>query len=833
MKIFDFFKLHKNKVVVIVQCRLSSTRLPGKALLPLGGKTVLEWVLKSMKQLSADKYVLATDTDSLEKLAPFAKKCGFETFAGSREDVLDRFCKVIELTKAQTVVRATADNPFLFYEAAQELLQLYKKRVSEENIDYITFTGLPHGSGIEIFNAQSLVKAASMTSDPYDHEHVGPAIYNHQETFKALFIPSPEKYNFPELRTTIDTAQDYRRALTLVKIISSSKKVEKPYTCEEILRGMNTNCVHYPVLFVPCVQKGCGTGHLRRCLKLAQKTNADIYIPRNATLPNIDELVSKAVALGLEEYKVVRELQGSENYALIVTDLFKTDNEILKELSGKGTIVALDDGRENLDHAEYVLDIIPSLALQRKANLIEDAFIELPHKRLEETSRPSAIRTAVVSLGGEDPSHLSLPAALALAKCGIYVTLILNDAESCKKQIPQDLQKYINVSEPLAELKEKLIEYDLVVSHYGFTAFEAKKAGCAVILLGTSSYHEKLAKKYGFACLAASEITERKFNALLQNPQILYQKSQDIKELDLADFIIELSQGKKINCPICRKASAKTDMVVARTPSKTYRRCHQCGMLYLSYRKENHDTVYNKSYFYEDYQKQYGKTYIEDFASIKAQCVRRVSIMDFLYRKIHYPLTPAVLDIGCAMGPFLDAASDAGWQVYGTDVSREAVDYVQNTLHYPASVSKFPDFSPEKDFGIKEFDAVSMWYVIEHFENLDAVLNSVSKLLKKGGVFAFSTPSASGVSARFNTQEFFNSSPSDHYTLWEIKKTFSILKKYGFTVLKIVSTGHHPERFPSVKKHGWDKNSLQYSLVNLKSHILRLGDTFEVYCKKN
>ena len=49
----------KKRVVVIVQCRLSSTRLPRKALLPLGGKTILEWTLASMKKVEASKYFLA------------------------------------------------------------------------------------------------------------------------------------------------------------------------------------------------------------------------------------------------------------------------------------------------------------------------------------------------------------------------------------------------------------------------------------------------------------------------------------------------------------------------------------------------------------------------------------------------------------------------------------------------------------------------------------------------------------------------------------------------------------------------------------------------------
>ena len=255
-------------------------------------------------------------------------------------------------------------------------------------------------------------------------------------------------------------------------------------------------------------------------------------------------------------------------------------------------------------------------------------------------------------------------------------------------------------------------------------------------------------------------------------------------------------------------------------------------MLYISWTTDGFDTNYDEKYFFDSYKKQYGRTYLEDFKAIKTQCVRRISVIDYIFRNKHKVITPAVLDVGCAFGPFLDAANDAGWQVFGTDISQEAVSYVQDKLHYPASLSAFPAFDSVTEFGIKEFDVVTMWYVIEHFQDLDSVLKAVSKILKRGGVFAFSTPSASGVSGRFNTQSFFQSSPADHFTLWEPSRASSILKRYGFRVQRIVSTGHHPERFPNLARDKVRPNSIQYALYAAASRFFGLGDTFEVYCIK-
>jgi 2-polyprenyl-3-methyl-5-hydroxy-6-metoxy-1,4-benzoquinol methylase len=250
---------------------------------------------------------------------------------------------------------------------------------------------------------------------------------------------------------------------------------------------------------------------------------------------------------------------------------------------------------------------------------------------------------------------------------------------------------------------------------------------------------------------------------------------------------------------------------------------------------------YDYSYFFDDYKKQYGKTYLEDFAAIKIQCVRRTSYIDSFFwlnqhssmkRRKYGSVIPAVLDVGCAYGPFLSAAADAGWQVYGTDISRQAVSYVQDELHYPAVCASFPNFDPEMEFGVRQFDAVTMWFVIEHFQNLDAVLRAVSKMLKTGGIFAFSTPSASGVSARYSPEKFYSQNPADHFSIWELKNTPAILERYGFRLLKTVSTGHHPERFPSSVHNPPKQKSLHHSVLNAVSTIFRLGDTFEIYCTK-
>lgn len=833
------------KVIVGVQCRLSSTRLPGKALLPLGGKTVLDWTLSSMKKVEADEYWVATDENSYEKLLPVCERNGFNVFTGPLEDVLERYCLLIEKTKADAVIRATADNPFLFYESAVSLLEQYKRRRETSKCDYITYQNLPHGSGIEIFDAHSLIEAKKLTDLPYDHEHVGPSLYNHPENFTSIMIPSPKDWNFPKFRTTIDTKADYRRALSIVKKISGNDfseecPVKKPYSSSQIISALEDSAIQNPVLCVPCVKKGKGTGHLRRCLSVALETGADVYIPFDAALAEKDELLNEAFENGLSKSQIVSDLPEKDDYSMILTDAFTLERELALKLASAAPLVAIDEGSLNGDLCDCLVDIIPSYGLQRPANLADPSFITLP-KNVRKEKRPDRfddIKTVLITVGGEDPADLVVPAvnALCSAKTKIKITAVSTD-ENAVSRIPEEYRDNVTFSLPIHNLRERLYEYDVVITHYGFTAFEALAAGCGVLLLGTTTLHVQLAQKYNFECLPSQSINQENLLAFLSDVKSLYPESpvadnDSSKRRGLGDFVKTLAKGRRFYCPVCQKKHESfTDPISARTSRHTFRRCRNCGMLYMSWTMDSEDTKYGEDYFFADYKKQYGKTYLEDFKQIKSQCIRRTSIIDYVYRGSHKVITPSVLDIGCAFGPYLDAAADAGWQVFGTDASQEAVDYVQNTLHYPAAVSKFPAFDPGSEFGVKNFDAVTMWYVIEHFQNLDSVLRSVSRILKNGGVFAFSTPSASGVSGRFNTQSFFENSPADHYSLWEPGRAASILKRYGFRVVKVVSTGHHPERFPQLagkKKPA----SLEWALYSGASRFFGLGDTFEIYCRK-
>ena len=191
---------------------------------------------------------------------------------------------------------------------------------------------------------------------------------------------------------------------------------------------------------------------------------------------------------------------------------------------------------------------------------------------------------------------------------------------------------------------------------------------------------------------------------------------------------------------------------------------------------------------------------------------------------------PRLLEIGCAHGPHLAAARDEGFIPMGIDPTKDAVDYVRNTLGIQIVEGLFPQTPIPVS---KPFDVVTLWLAIEHMPDCIPVLAEIHKLLKPGGILAISTPSYSGISGRKAVKQFLHNSPADHFTIWSPKMCKKALALYGFKVKKIFIYASHPECFPLIGKFiKSDKNPLFWVFYAL-CKIFGLSDMFEVYAVKN
>jgi 2-polyprenyl-3-methyl-5-hydroxy-6-metoxy-1,4-benzoquinol methylase/spore coat polysaccharide biosynthesis predicted glycosyltransferase SpsG len=584
------------------------------------------------------------------------------------------------------------------------------------------------------------------------------------------------------------------------------------------------------VLIVPCCEKGKGGGHLTRCIKL---TNDLRVMGRNVWLylPSIRyETENLIQSMNFNASWLVTEngLQDiSPNIDFIVLDFFQASKEELARWKKIAPVFGIDEGGKYRDWFDFLIDIlVPEKLGVPHANISSPSFLNFPSRPLPQKHNLNNKIKILVSFGQEDQSGLGLSVSKKLCRQNsgnLDITYITGELSGRQVEICHN----INVLKSIPRLSERLCEYDLVITHYGITAYETLYAGTAVMLINPASYHKKLSKAaYFYTISNLPEINHVLLEKLKKHcKEQIFKLGLDKKSKSLANLISSLSPQVTRSCPVCGKV--ENNRSIARFTERTYRRCLYCGIIYME-RIRLPIVKYDKEYFFDAYKKQYGKTYLEDFTNLTVLAKRRLSIIRSLLTK-NEPGNPFILDIGCAYGPFLSAAKNEGFSPAGIDPAHDAVRYVQETLGIPAVQGFFPDcqlpYAPP-------YNIITLWYVIEHFRDCAAILTEIKKILKPGGILAFSTPSFSGISGRKSFHNFLEKSPADHFTVWSPKMCKKVLSLADFKVKKIVIRGHHPERFPLFEKFASNGNTLFFWLLLAISKIFCLGETFEVYALK-
>jgi spore coat polysaccharide biosynthesis protein SpsF len=209
------------KTIALVQARLASTRLPGKVLLPLDGKCILQHVLDRLAQARClDCVVVATsDRATDDHLVAACDEWNVPVFRGNEVDVLGRFVAAARAFDAAQIVRVNADNPLIDPAFVDRLVD----DAAVQGGDYVSFR---RGDGrpvmltalsffAETLSRECLERADREITDPFEREHVTVGIYNRPEAFAVRWLDVPAFCNDPQLRFTVDTPADFELLLDL------------------------------------------------------------------------------------------------------------------------------------------------------------------------------------------------------------------------------------------------------------------------------------------------------------------------------------------------------------------------------------------------------------------------------------------------------------------------------------------------------------------------------------------------------------------------------------------------------------------------------------------
>jgi spore coat polysaccharide biosynthesis protein SpsF len=197
------------RIVAIVQARMSSTRLPGKTLMPLGGRTVLANVIARVQAASRiDAGVVATTTEAIDDpIVAEAARLGVPVFRGSRDDVLSRYLGAAAAYRADVVVRVTADCPLIDPTVIDRVVQALLEYGSPYASNSIV-RSYPRGLDVEAFTLGALKEAAAEADNPEDREHVTLFFHRHPERYARTSVVSDEDTS--SYRWTLDTEDDLR-----------------------------------------------------------------------------------------------------------------------------------------------------------------------------------------------------------------------------------------------------------------------------------------------------------------------------------------------------------------------------------------------------------------------------------------------------------------------------------------------------------------------------------------------------------------------------------------------------------------------------------------------
>ena len=238
----------RDKIVIVVQARMSSSRLPGKVMLPILGKSLLYRMIERLKMISHKaEIVIATSREKVDDvIAHEATQMDVACYRGSLDNLLDRHYRAAKMLNADIVLKIPSDCPLIDPRIIDDVLSYYFARPGAydyvSNLHPATF---PDGNDVEIMTMKCLERTWKEATRPLELEHTTPYIWENAEKFNignVLWLTDND-YSMSH-RFTIDYEADYR----FIKRVFEELYVGKPdFSCYDILNLLDSKPAIYDI----------------------------------------------------------------------------------------------------------------------------------------------------------------------------------------------------------------------------------------------------------------------------------------------------------------------------------------------------------------------------------------------------------------------------------------------------------------------------------------------------------------------------------------------------------------------------------------------------------
>lgn len=522
------------RVVGVVQARMGSTRLPGKALMPLAGRPLIWHVLTRLSRSERlDQVVLATTTaGSDDALADYVSAMGIRVVRGSERNVLARFIQAAEMTRADVVVRITGDCPLVDPWLVDYLVDALP---SDAGYVQVEPDNVLIDEGVDPCTTWALHLLASHAGDdPVAQEHVTSYFKLHPDLVPVARCEAPMERRLKGARISVDTPADLRFLEQIYQRMGVPPGELDVVALAALLRAepelMNLNAhvvrkhtrVDNRSIVVRCDGHAeIGLGHVVRCLAIAEalrdRHGMRVLFAVDQGAPARDLVAGHGFALADprsdaedEPAWLDRILATAGAEGLIVDVRTRLSPDAVRRWRGRGILTAvIDDGSPRRLAAE--LAFYPPVPQLRQFNwngfsgALYVGWDYLPLRRdfaratrTQEAGRPERLRI-LVTMGGSDPGGATAVAIKALAGIAGALDVTVIAGSACRDV--EHLADLMRTRLPDAHLlhgtddmPNLMASADLALISFGMTAYEAASVGTPTLALCLSPDHEDSAR---------------------------------------------------------------------------------------------------------------------------------------------------------------------------------------------------------------------------------------------------------------------------------------------------------------------------------------------------
>ncbi len=225
-------------IIAIIQCRMGSTRLPGKMLKEIDNRSILELITHrvSMSNLITDIIIATTTNQKDDIIQAKCKSLNYKCFRGSEDDVLQRVHDAAIEYNADLIVDLTGDCPLIDYKHIDTLIEYFNNYIIDyvSNCEERTF---PDGFDVQVMTIQALKKINKFVTNPIHRSHTGWNITQFPDLFDRAILIADEKLHYPHWGLTLDEPAD----LVLIEKIFKHFGTYNYFSCEQIIEYLKDN----------------------------------------------------------------------------------------------------------------------------------------------------------------------------------------------------------------------------------------------------------------------------------------------------------------------------------------------------------------------------------------------------------------------------------------------------------------------------------------------------------------------------------------------------------------------------------------------------------------